>query len=145
MKTASTLSWVFPGMGHYYSGRAGKGLFYTGLELAALSGVAVFSGNFTGESDSYDMAVDNYSDYLNSIDFSSGSDEDVLLQQNVTDAFNKQNEAMIGLISAGSISVGVWLWNIIDIKKSKSRNYSAHKPVSVGINSRGQVEARISF
>jgi hypothetical protein len=36
MKTASTLSWVFPGMGHYYSGRAGKGLFYTGLDLAAL-------------------------------------------------------------------------------------------------------------
>ena len=28
---------------------------------------------------------------------------------------------MIGLISAGSISAGVWLWNIIDVKKSKSR------------------------
>jgi hypothetical protein len=64
----------------------------------------------------FDVIIDDYNDYLNSIDFSSGSDEDVLLQQNVTDAFNKQNEAMIGLISAGSISAGVWLRNIIDIK-----------------------------
>ena len=67
MKTASTLAWVFPGMGHYYSGRAGKGLFYTALELAALSGVAVFSGSFGDESGNYDVAVDNYNDYLNSI------------------------------------------------------------------------------
>ena len=41
MKTASVLSWVFPGMGHYYSGRTGKGILFTGLELAALAGVAI--------------------------------------------------------------------------------------------------------
>jgi hypothetical protein len=143
MKTASTLSWVFPGMGHYYSGRAGKGLFYTGLELAALSGVAIFSGNFGDESDNYDVALANYNEYK---DGSGAYNAEIAIKrQEVTDAFNKKQRARIGLISAGSISVGVWLWNIIDIKKSKSQNYSSHNPVSIGINSRGQVEARISF
>ena len=46
MKTASTLSWVFPGMGHYYSGRTGKGILFTGLELAALAGVAITSSSY---------------------------------------------------------------------------------------------------
>ena len=142
MKIASTLSWVFPGMGHYYSGRSGKGVMFTGLELAALSGVAVFSGNFGDESDNYDAAVANYNEYHNSTRCCS---EEALYQQEVTDAFNKKQGARISLISAGSISVGVWLWNIIDIKKSKSKSYSSSSPVSVGINSRGQVEARFSF
>ena len=145
MKTASTLSWVFPGMGHYYSGRSGRGILFSGLELAALSGVAVFSGNLGGESDNYDVAVANYNDYLNSINFSSSDPENALLQQHVTDAFNKKQVARISLISAGSISVGVWIWNIIDIKKSKSKSYSSSRPVSIGINSRGQLEAQISF
>ena len=145
MKTASALAWVFPGMGHYYSGRSGKGILFSGLELAALSGVAVFSGNFGGESDNYDVAVANYNDYFNSIDFSSSDPKNALLQQHVTDAFNKKQGSRIGLISAGSISVGVWLWNIIDIKKSKSNSYSSSRPVSIGINSRGEVEARFSF
>ena len=143
MKTASTLSWVFPGMGHYYSGRSGRGILFSGLELAALSGVAVFSGNFGDESDNYDVAVANYNKYNG--DAQSTNAGITLKQQEVTDAFNKKQGAMIGLIGAGSISVGVWLWNIIDIKKSKSQNYSSHNPVSVGINSRGQIEARISF
>ena len=142
MKTASTLAWAFPGMGHYYSGRSGKGVMFTGLELAALSGVAVFSANFADESDNYDAAVANYNDYINSIDC---CNKKAQLQQEVTDAFNKKQGARISLISAGSISVGVWLWNIIDIKKSKSKSYSSSSPVSIGINSRGEVEARFSF
>ena len=142
MKTASTLSWVFPGMGHYYSGRSGKGILFSGLELVALSGVAVFSGNFGDESGNYDAAVANYNEYHNSIRCCS---EEALYQQGVTDAFNKKQGARISLISAGSISVGVWIWNIIDIKKSKSKSYSSSRPVSIGINSRGQVEARFSF
>jgi hypothetical protein len=142
MKTASTLSWVFPGMGHYYSGRSGRGLLFSGLELAALSGVAIFSGNFGVESDNYDTAVANYNEYHNSTRCCS---EEALYQQEVTDAFNKKQGARIGLISAGSISVGVWIWNVMDVKKSKSKSYSSHNPVSLGINSRGQVEARFSF
>jgi hypothetical protein len=129
-------------MGHYYSGRSGKGVMFTGLELAALSGVAVFSANFADESDNYDVAVANYNEYHNSTRCCS---EEALYQQEVTDAFNKKQGVRISLISAGSISVGVWLWNIIDIKKSKSKSYSSSSPVSIGINSRGQVEARFSF
>ena len=34
---------------------------------------------------------------------------------------------------------------VIDIKKSKSNSYSSSRPVSIGINSRGEVEARFSF
>ena len=132
-------------MGHYYSGRSGKGILFSGLELAALSGVAVFSGNFGDESGNYDTAVANYNEYLNSTDFSSSDPKNALLQKDVTDAFNKKQGARISLISAGSISVGVWIWNIIDMKKSRSKSYSSSRPVSIGINSRGQVEARFSF
>ena len=37
IKTASKLAWVFPGMGHYYSGRAGKGVMFTGLEIFSIA------------------------------------------------------------------------------------------------------------
>jgi hypothetical protein len=46
MKTASTLSWVFPGMGHYYSGRAGKGIFFTGMELFSVAAIISASNNY---------------------------------------------------------------------------------------------------
>lgn len=142
MKIASTLSWVFPGMGHYYSGRAVKGLFYTGLELATLAGVAMASSSFSEESEAYKLAISEY-DALDKVN--STSAKKISMQQNITDALDAKNGAMVGLIGVGSMSAVVWIWNIIDVKKTKSQSYSDHNPASVGINSRGQIEARISF
>ena len=143
MKTVSTLAWMFPGMGHYYSGRTGKGLFYTSLELAALAGIAVASSSYAEESENYNTALSDYDDIYNDV---GAKDDDVIaMQQAVTDAFNLKQEAMFTLIGAGTLSAGVWIWNILDVKKSQSKNFSSRDPVSIGINSRGQVEARLFF
>ena len=143
MKTASTLAWIFPGMGHYYSGRTGKGLFYTSLELAALAGIAVTSSSYAEESENYNTALSDYDVIYN--DVGATNDDVIAMQQAVTDAFNLKQEAMFTLIGAGTLSAGVWIWNILDVKKSQSKNYSSRDPVSIGINSRGQVEARLFF
>ena len=60
-------------------------------------------------------------------------------------SLSRTSDDSVGLIGVGSMSAVVWIWNIIDVKKTKSQSYSDHNPASVGINSRGQIEARISF
>ena len=59
MKTASTLSWVFPGMGHYYSGRAGKGFMFTALEVISLALVGGASTSYTDKERDYQEALSN--------------------------------------------------------------------------------------
>ena len=142
MKTATTLAWAFPGMGHYYSGRTGKGLFYTSLELVGLVGIAATSSSYSKESEAYNLALSDYDD----LDFvNTTSNQKVTMQQTITDGFNSKKKAMYNLIGAGTFSAAIWIWNILDVKKSKSQSSSSDHPVSVGINSRGQVEAQISF
>ena len=139
LKTASTLSFVFPGMGHFYSGRSGKGILFAGLEIAALAGLAVTSGSYGEKSDLYDTAYAAWENNKDDPNVSQSAN-----QAAVTDAHTAQQAAYGAFIGAGTLSAGIWIWNIIDVKKSKSK-YSSHDPVSIGINNRGQVEARISF
>ena len=140
MKTASKLSWVFPGMGHYYAGRSGRGILFSGLELTALASVAIFSGSYSDKSISYNATFSYYE--VNKYNTEESQEAN---KAAVIDAFYEKQTAKISLISAGTFATGIWIWNIIDLKRTKSQNYSADNPVSVGINSRGQVEARISF
>jgi hypothetical protein len=142
---AAKLSWVFPGAGHFASGRKGKGMFFTGLELAALAGVAVFGGNYATKGDEYNSAQLALEEY--EADFLMGNNPDgsyEIYKQVTIDAFDAQKQALSGLIGCGAVSGVVWLWNIIDMKKIKSGNYSDNR-LSMGINQHGQVEARISF
>jgi len=145
MKTASTLSWVFPGLGHYYTGRIGKGLLFTTLELLCFS--AAFDNEIETFSDDYNIALDN----LNSPSYhieSATDDCDASCQYSnykyeVEDLLKKKNYAQTESIIAGTVGVVVWLWNIRDVKKVKSSNYSHSKRFSVGINRYARLEARI--
>ena len=56
IKTASTLAWAFPGMGHYYSGRFRKGLLFTGLEIIFLS--STINNSYASLSEEYAMTID---------------------------------------------------------------------------------------
>ena len=58
---------------------------------------------------------------------------------------NKKITRQAGLITAGSVAAGVWLWNIRDVKKMKSKKYSEDNRFSLGMNRYGQVEVRIRF
>jgi hypothetical protein len=143
MKKAARLSWVFPGAGHFVTGRTGKGLFFTSLELAALAGVAVFAGNYSTQEDVYNTELTKFTD-----EYPTYANNAVMVgekYQPVLDAFDVKQQALYGLIGCGTVSGVVWLWNIIDIKKSKSKSYSDSNQFSMGINQNGQVEARISF
>ncbi len=143
MKTAANLAWAFPGMGHFYSGRTGKGLFYTSLELVGLVGIAATSSSYSKKSEAYNLTLSDYDVLLN--DVNATSNQKVTMQQTITDGFNSKKKAMYNLIGAGTFSAAIWIWNILDVKKSKSQSSSSDHPVSVGINSRGQIEAQISF
>ena len=148
MKTASTLAWVFPGMGHYYSGRAGKGVMFTGLEIfsiAAFSGITI-DYNFADKD--YQIAKNNM-DGVEPGTTNCGSQIKTDCYENwkseAQTQLDSRNTAQVGRIAAGTAAVGIWLWNTRDVKKNRSSDYSHNSKFSVGVNRYGQVEARINF
>ena len=140
MKTASTLSFVFPGMGHYYSGRTGKGMFFTVLEVATLAGVAVFSGEYSAKQDEYATAQEAYELLTHNDPLEWRS----TVSSNRDAAFDAQNQALYSLIGTGTTAAIVWIWNIRDVNKT-SKNYSSSHPASFGVNRQGQVTFTIKF
>ena len=145
METASTFAWFFPGLGHYYAGKTNKGFLFTGLELAALAGVLLTSSNYYNKVDEYETATTKYKDFSPATfqgDYPGAVAEEYdNLGAMMESAYDDQQTAMYALIGTGTVSTGIWLWNVMDIKKSNSHSDN----MSVRINSRGQVEARISF
>lgn len=152
MKTASRLSWIFPGMGHYYSGRIGKGVFFTGLELVSIASFVSISETFIRAERDYDVAkgkmngVDDGATYCDEFE---GVDKlNTCYNYWKSEAqmeINKKNDAQLSRIVAGSAAVGIWLWNARDVKKNRSSNYSHQSKFSLGVNRYGQVEARIQL
>ena len=143
---ASTLSFMFPGMGHYYSGRAGKGILFTGLAVGALAGIAGTSQILANETNNYQRAEKDVT--IAVADPSYGADGDIpitTLEKDRIDAFNAKQSAMYGLIGAGTLTAGIWIWNILDVKKTNALNYSDSYPLNFGINSQGQFELQIHF
>ena len=148
MKKAIKLSWIFPGAGHFVTGNTGKGLFFSSMELAALVGLAVFSGNHSDNMDIYNSELSEYEIWSSNEDviYGNWSDSELSLKrQQVNDAFSAQQQTLYGLIGCGTVSGAIWLWNIIDVKKSKSDKYTDNNRFSMGVNKNGHIEARISF
>ena len=141
IKTASKLAWVFPGMGHYYSGRIGKGLLFTGLEIISIGNVVGFSSEISQINEEYQTALENISE----AQANNKLDDYNNYKAEAKGLLNKKITRQAGLITAGSVAAGVWLWNIRDVKKMKSKNYSEDNRFSLGMNRYGQVEARIRF
>jgi len=137
MRTASTLSWVFPGMGHYYSKRVGKGLMFSVLELASIGALGSLSGDASNVDQDYQAAQEEMANAQNTEDYNYWKSEASRLLE-------EKNSMQVGMIVSGTAAVGIWIWNARDVKKSRS-NYSHEDRFSVGINSHGQVEARIKF
>ena len=149
MKTASTLSWVFPGMGHYYSGRTGKGIFFTGMEFVSVAAILGASNNYNLADEEYQLSQTN----MNGVELGITNCDD---QTSLASCYNhwksesqtkldSRNSAQISRIVASTAAVGIWFWNTRDVKKSRSSAYLHENKFSVGINPYGQVEARINF
>ncbi|MBC8257208.1 MAG: caspase family protein [Candidatus Marinimicrobia bacterium] len=143
IKTASKLAWVFPGMGHYYTGRAGKGILFTGLEVISVAAYIGLSNDYERYSQEYQIALDNMDPEKNPSLKTDVDYENYKLE--ARRILSKKVSVQAGQIAAGTVAVGVWLWNIRDIKKMKSNNYSHENNFSVGVNRNGQIEARIRF
>ena len=65
----------------------------------------------------------------------------------MTDLLDKKNMSQIGIASAGTISIVVWIWNIFDVGNSipSAIDLSNNSNVHIGINNRGELEAKIAF
>ena len=89
----------------------------------------------------YAIKVDEYNAFENNVVAVGGGWTDSE-RKHYFDAKNNAIPPLIGsCVSAGII----WVWNVWDVKKTSSSKYSDIHPVSIGINSRRQIEARISF
>ena len=145
--TAAALAWVFPGGGHYYSGRTGKGLFFTTLEIASLTGAVFLNNEYVKKTDEYNSKKSNYDIWWEEVqqtrDFT--QNEKTSEQNQVNELFIKQQTLKYSYIGMGAVSAGVWIWNILDVKKTGSTRYSHLNNVSIGINQNGQVKASVYF
>jgi len=144
MKTAGKRALVFPGMGHFYAGEKGKGLFFTGLEMASLAGLASFGSTYGAKSDEYIVAEQNSYDINNN-----KTNYTITEIQNanitLTNANTEKQQALNGMIGCASAAAVVWLWNIYDIKKQTSTINTDSSPVSVGMDPQGKIEISITF
>jgi hypothetical protein len=138
-------------MGHYYSGRVGKGILFTGLEIASIGAIFLMTDIINGRSENLQMAIENR-DRVGVSPFVEKCNEFELLgdcynywKNEAESQLKKKNEAQVGRIAAGTAAVGIWLWNTRDVKKNRSSDYSHNSKFSVGVNHYGRIEARINF
>ena len=126
-------------MGHYYSRRVGKGVMFSGLELFSVGAIISMSNNYNSADEEYQIAIENRNGALTQNDYDHWNSESQTL-------LDSRNSAQIGRIAASTAAVGIWLWNTRDVKKKSRTSASLDKSrFSVGVNPRGQVEARINF
>jgi hypothetical protein len=147
METAYKKAWTFPGRGHLYSGQTGKGLLFSGLGVASITGIGVFASTYSSNVGTYNTAQSNL-DNLKA-DLSNGlavtqSDLQTAAQA-VSDASNAKNQALYSMIGSGVSAVTIWLWNVRDMKKSNSDEASTSYPITLGINQNGQVQLSLSL
>ena len=148
MQTAAALAWVFPGAGHYYSGRVGKGMLFTGLELTSIATVVGLSQEYTRVDEEYQIAIgnkDGVGETTNCVGHGSLVSCYNFWKSEAEIQLAKKNTAQVGRIAAGTAAAAVWLWNIRDVKKNRSSNYSQKNRFSIVVNRYGQVEASIRF
>ena len=152
MKIASTLAWVFPGAGHYYSGRVGKGVLFTSLELISIAAIMGSSAEFSTADKRYQYAMLSMT-WDDGLPYNCSEMGEEL---ELVDCYNywkseaeielkRKNIAQVSRIVASTTAVGIWLWNTRDVKKNRRSNYSHNSKFSVGVNRYGQVEVRINF
>ena len=148
LKTASALAWVFPGMGHYYSGRVRKGVLFTGLELFSIAAILGISNDYNRADKEYLIAkgnMDGIGETTNCENHGSLGDCYTYWKSEAQMQLESRNTDQVSRIVAGTAAAGIWLWNIRDVKKNKLSAYSNENKFSVGVNRYGQVEARIRF
>ena len=63
----------------------------------------------------------------------------------VNAAFDLQQQNLQSSIGCGLLSGAVWVWNVMDMKKNQSTDYSGENGLKMGMNRHGQVELKISF
>jgi len=121
LETAKKLSWVFPGLGHYYNGDYLKGIAYSSLELLSLS---LLINNYI----EYNNINQDYNNALSILeDPQSFSSSDLYaMHKNSTDQLlNDKNESMRNIAIFGSTAASVWLFNTYSIKNKNGNDLSA--------------------
>lgn len=146
-KNATVLSWVFPGMGHYYLGHRGKGLLFTSIGLLSIGGIIVSSSEYSTADKHYQVARSNIdtSDALPlNCDEMGHLDCYRYWKSEASRWLDSKNEAQAITIVSTAITSGIWIWNVLDVK-NKALDFSYSSKYSVGINRYGQVQAQINF
>ena len=121
---------------------------FTGLELVSVAALLGASNDYSLADEEYKIAQQNMADVetatINCDDQGLGLSACYSYWKSEMETnLDSKNTAQITRIVAGTAAVGIWLWNIRDVKKTK--NYSDNNSFSMGVNRHGQVEARIKF
>ena len=57
----------------------------------------------------------------------------------------KKNQTKMRLAAAGGISLGIWIWNIIDIKKRTRDEINLQDKIDLELDETGQIKIRFAF
>ena len=88
------------------------------------------------------MAVENLEKFQDS--YIEGVSENDL-RQTVLNTYSSKQDAMLNLGAAATLSAGIWIWNILDVKKVKSQNFSSDVRTQISINAKQQIVVRVFY
>ena len=130
----------FPGLGHFYAERYTRGLFWMALEGTALYSTSYMYLEFKKWSNKYNSA---------NIDYLAATEESDIIRKfnQMEECLKLKNAFKMGMLTTGAISIGVWIWNIVDAGNSIPPVFDIPKKsnVDIGINSKGELEAHFAF
>ena len=66
-----------------------------------------------------------------------GGEREYLLEQ--------KNNYALNLAVSSSLTIGVWLWNVVDVKNAIPNDLKINNKINIGLNPEGQIEARFAF
>ena len=135
-KTAVLRSILFPGFGQYYTENTKKGLIFSGLTIAGVSLIVNELNNYSEKTKIVDYS---YSEYINAVD-------DISEKASIYQAdFDNQQKSLYAIGGYSAVVVSLWIWNVIDAKKSIPSVFSNISDVKVSINKIGQIEVNVRF
>ena len=139
-KTASRRAWLFPGLGHFYAKKVQRGLFWSALEMVSLYGMYALYDNYQAKETEYNKARDEY--------LAAESHDEINLKKKIYDtAFAEKNTALYALGGMGTVTAGVWIWNVFDVRNAIPRGLPMPKDskLKFGFNTSGELSVQLEF
>ena len=135
-KTTKRFAWIYPGLGHIYADQPERGQLWFFFATASLYLTNSAYIKLTEDISNYNKA---HYDYIEARD-------DIKEKRDIRDKmFENKQTSLTNFSVTGAVSLGIWIWNILDVKNAIPDDLPEPFEFDFGINNTGQIEIRYVF